>query len=90
MGELGIGLKIESINSSLRGIDVELRSKNAELRSKSDQLVALVTQESAEANRKAEELKAENFKTGSGNPTAIFNPRTAEVDGASAPRICGT
>jgi hypothetical protein len=53
-GELGIGLKIASINSSLRAKSADLRSKNADLRSKSDRLVALL-------NKKTEGLKAENL-----------------------------
>lgn len=53
MGELGVGIKIASINSAVRTIDVELRSKNAELRSKSDQLLSLVTQEAGGAAQSA-------------------------------------
>ena len=49
MGELGVGIKIASINGVLRGESAELRSKNAELRSKSDQLLALVTQKAGDA-----------------------------------------
>lgn len=55
VGELGIGLKIASINNALRGKSAELRSKNAELRSDSDQLLALVTQQAGDANRRAAE-----------------------------------
>jgi hypothetical protein len=44
-GELGIGLKIASINSQMRGKSAELSSKDADLRSKSDQLVALLEKE---------------------------------------------
>lgn len=54
-GELGIGLAIASINSSLRAKNAELRSKNAELRSDSDQLVALVSKQ-AEDERIAREI----------------------------------
>lgn len=53
VGELGVGIKIVSINSAVRGIDVELRSKNAELRSESDQLLSLVTQEAGGATQSA-------------------------------------
>ena len=49
MGELGVGIKIASINGALRGKSAELRSKNAELRSKSDELLALVTQQAGDA-----------------------------------------
>jgi hypothetical protein len=49
MGELGVGIKIASINGALRGKSAELRSKSAELRSKSDQLLALVTQQAGNA-----------------------------------------
>lgn len=51
-GELAIGLKIASINSSFRDLDIQLRSKNAELRSKSDQLVGRLNKE-AEDERSA-------------------------------------
>jgi hypothetical protein len=49
MGELGVGIKIASINGALRG-------KSAELRSKSDLLLGLVTQEAAELRNDAEGL----------------------------------
>ena len=42
VGELGVGIKIGSINATLR-------SKNAELRSESDQLLAVVTQQAGDA-----------------------------------------
>ncbi len=42
VGELGVGIKIASINGVLRGQGAELRSKGDELRGKSDQLVALL------------------------------------------------
>jgi hypothetical protein len=42
VGELGVGIKVTSINGTLRG-------KSAELRSKSDQLLALVTQQAGDA-----------------------------------------
>jgi hypothetical protein len=51
--ELGAGLMIESKNASLRAIDIQLRSKNAELRSKSDRLLALVTEQSGNAEKSA-------------------------------------
>jgi hypothetical protein len=54
-GELGTGLAISSINSSLRAKNAVLRSKNAELRSKSDQLLALVTQQTSDANARVAE-----------------------------------
>jgi hypothetical protein len=69
MGELGIGIKIASINGVLRGKSAELRSKNAELRSKSDQLVALLHNET-------EGIKLENIRL-----RAIVQPRTiSEAD----------
>ena len=46
IGELGVGIKIASINGSLR-------VKSAELRSKSDQLLALVTQQAGDASQSA-------------------------------------
>ena len=58
-GELGTGLGIASINSSLRAKNAQLRSKNAELRSKSDQLLALVTQEAGDAAASAKTAKAD-------------------------------
>ena len=51
VGELWAGLKITSINGSLR-------TKSAELRSKSDQLLTLVTQEAGDAKTSAERAKA--------------------------------
>jgi len=45
-GELGIGIRIASINGVLR-------AKSSELRSKSDQLIALVTQQAGSANTSA-------------------------------------
>jgi hypothetical protein len=48
VGELWVGIKITSINGTLR-------SKSAELRSESDQLLALVTQQSGDANARAAE-----------------------------------
>jgi hypothetical protein len=45
IGELGISIKIASVNGQLRGVDAQLRSKNAELRAASDRLVALLNQE---------------------------------------------
>jgi hypothetical protein len=53
IGELGVGIKITSINGALRGKSTELGSKNAELRSKSDQLLALVTQPAGDADTSA-------------------------------------
>jgi hypothetical protein len=47
VGELWVGVKITSINGSLR-------TKSGELRSKSDQLLALVTQQSGEARNSAD------------------------------------
>jgi hypothetical protein len=47
VGELRVGVKITSINGSLR-------TKSGELRSKSDQLLALVTQQSGEARNSAD------------------------------------
>lgn len=46
VGELGVGIKIASINGALRG-------KSAQLRSKSDQLLALVTLQAGEARDSA-------------------------------------
>lgn len=57
MGELGIGVKIASINGVLRGKSAELRSKNAELQNKSDQLLALVTTKAAQLRKKAAEIE---------------------------------
>ena len=69
MGELGAGLKIASINNSLRGKSAELRSKNAELRNKSDQLVALLGQQTAKLELANRQL------------TALIQPRTvSEAD----------
>jgi hypothetical protein len=64
MGELGVGIKIESINSELRGIDITLRSTNADLRSKSDRLLALVTQQAGDAATSAEAAKVSAARTG--------------------------
>ena len=58
-GELGTGLEIASINSSVRAKNAELRSKNADLRSKSDQLLALVTQEAGDAADSAKTARRE-------------------------------
>lgn len=46
LGELGVGLRVASINGTLR-------SKSAELRSKSDQLLAIVTLQAGEAGDSA-------------------------------------
>jgi len=43
VGELGVGLKIATINNQIRGASAVLRSKNEALRSDSDQLLTLVT-----------------------------------------------
>jgi len=51
IGELVIGVMIASINVQLRGIDTQLRTKNGELRTKSDQLVALINNRAAQAER---------------------------------------
>jgi hypothetical protein len=53
MGELGVGIKITSIASQLRGKSALLRSKNAELRIASDQLIALINSETEEAKKEA-------------------------------------
>jgi hypothetical protein len=51
-GELGVGIKVTSINGVLRG-------KSAELRSKSNQLVALVNERAASAEKRAGEAELE-------------------------------
>lgn len=56
-GEIGIGLKIASINSSLRAKSAELRSKNAELRNDSDRLVALVNERAGRLEKEASEIE---------------------------------
>jgi hypothetical protein len=59
IGELGVGIKVASINGALRGKSAELRSKNADLRSKSDQLLALVTQQAGDAAASAKQAHNE-------------------------------
>jgi hypothetical protein len=68
VGELGVGIKIASINGALRG-------KSAELRSKSGQLVALLNQETEQLHRDAEGLKAENLRL-----EAVIAPRSLSLD----------
>ncbi len=58
-GELGVGIKITSINGQIRGKSAELRSKSTELRSKSDQLLALVTQQAGDAKDSAKTAREE-------------------------------
>ena len=57
MGELGIGIKIASINVTLRGKSAELRSNNAELRTKSDQLIGLLHKETEDERLARVELE---------------------------------
>jgi len=57
-GELGIGIKIASINNDLRGKSAVLRSKNSELRTASDELVTLVNLEAEQAKERTAKLQA--------------------------------
>jgi hypothetical protein len=57
-GELGVGIEIASINTTLRGKSAELRSKNAELRSDSVQLLALVNKEAEDEQARRVEIQA--------------------------------
>lgn len=88
-GELGIGLKIASINSSLRAKSAELRSINAELRRDSDHLVALVNERAAEIEEsvaprrlttKQRELLASHLRKFAGRSLTVFtDPSDAEA-----------
>lgn len=53
-GELWAGVQIALVNGKLRGINAELQRKGAELRNKNDQLLALVTQQTANLRKEAE------------------------------------
>ena len=75
VGELGVGIKITSINGVLRGKGAELGSKNAELQSESDELVALINRETGQLRKDAEGLKAENLRL-----EAIIAPRSLSLD----------
>jgi hypothetical protein len=62
IGELGISIKIASVNSRLRSVDTQLRSKNAELRTASDQLIGLLNKEAEDEALARAELEAEFVK----------------------------
>jgi hypothetical protein len=62
IGELGISIKIASVNSQLRSVDTQLRSKNAELRTASDQLIGLLHKEAEDEALARAELEAEFVK----------------------------
>jgi hypothetical protein len=63
IGELGISIKIASVNSQLRGVDTQLRSKNAELRIESDHLVGLLKDEAERLGKDTEQLQKQNLAT---------------------------
>jgi hypothetical protein len=80
-GELGIGIRITSING-------ELRDKNAELRGKSDQLIALIKQESSDSNKSAAEAKLETARLEAQIQPRSYTSREIEViDKACRPFI---